>query len=742
MADQMPTDLIYRPTSQEIPSDVVYSTGLAQQPRTLKQRASDILGAAPGGAIAGALAPELVTGAGLAAAAFPATTLAAPYLLASGAGMRGARLAGAAAGGLMGMGSEALEQGMEALNVPSEYRTPIRMGAEALVPEAGRQIPRALTAAGFRGGMAPTVREGLRDIFTPSPIAGGGESIAKMLRRGAPSTEAAPAERVYGGVASAAEREARSAIGAQRAQTAAREAEREARLRQAGTRLTEQESEAQRVAQGARSSFGQPLREEQFGGAAQQMIAQRLAAGKATREEKAIDDLLTPALQEAQTLQRKNVFPENKPESAKAFAEAMKIAQKIVDDSPTEMQDSVRKNLLGNLKGVTRQLTDAEKRVYALRNNVPLDQVPNTIETPATFEQLINFSRYLNYLSKYGKELSGWEANVANRAQSIAPKLKETLSSYNEKYGQFLNKYQEESLPVNLVLDRKLSQSAVQQSPFLKEFMQSGKATARKFLDGTKESANILVQAVGDDPASRAELERMVMGVFSDRVAKAQSTKQIDDLIRENRGLFEVFPRVGEQVGYLRRTVESAETAGARAKTQKPLIEAKRKERAQIGEEARSADIEKDVEKRVQEVMRLPAGQNKAEAIERMITGSQSVEDIKRIGAYISATPELRNDFVRALEIALSRVDPGKIREVMDRRVLPAIEGSGLVQPKELQRIKTMTRAMELTADPNTTQEVVGFVTRLLRNIGAAEAGRGTSRPLQTLLGANLNATR
>jgi len=164
------------------------------------------------------------------------------------------------------------------------------------------------------------------------------------------------------------------------------------------------------------------------------------------------------------------------------------------------------------------------------------------------------------------------------------------------------------------------------------------------------------------------------------------------------------------------------------------------KEIAAVGEKARAGDIEADVQKRVQEIMRVSLGQNKADAIEKMITGSQSVEDIKRISKYIASNPDLKKDIVETLQIDISRVDPSKIREVMDRRILPALEGSNLVDPKELQRIKVMTRAMELTADPNAKQQVMNFFVRLLRNVGAAEAGRASSRGLQSLLGTNLNA--
>jgi hypothetical protein len=109
---------------------------------SFRERAADVLGTATGGGVAGFFAPEILTGAGMAASAFPLTAPAGPPLMMMGQGMRGARLASAGAGLVSGAGEEIAGQVAE--KVAPRYEEPIRFAAGALTPEFAKTVGKSI----------------------------------------------------------------------------------------------------------------------------------------------------------------------------------------------------------------------------------------------------------------------------------------------------------------------------------------------------------------------------------------------------------------------------------------------------------------------------------------------------------------------------------------------------------------------------------------------------------------------
>ena len=87
------------------------------------------------GGVLGAFAPEITTGLGMAASAFPLTAPAGPPLMAAGARMRGARLAQAGYGALSGFGEEVAGKTAEAFDQPKYKEELWRLAGGALTPE-------------------------------------------------------------------------------------------------------------------------------------------------------------------------------------------------------------------------------------------------------------------------------------------------------------------------------------------------------------------------------------------------------------------------------------------------------------------------------------------------------------------------------------------------------------------------------------------------------------------------------
>ena len=110
---------------------------------SFRERAADVLGTASVSSALGYVAPEILTGLGGAAAAFPLTApLAAPLMMA-GQGIRGARLASAGAGFVSGAGEEIA--GQVAQKVAPTYEEPIRFAAGALTPEFAKTIGKGIS---------------------------------------------------------------------------------------------------------------------------------------------------------------------------------------------------------------------------------------------------------------------------------------------------------------------------------------------------------------------------------------------------------------------------------------------------------------------------------------------------------------------------------------------------------------------------------------------------------------------
>jgi cell division septum initiation protein DivIVA len=134
-----------------------------QQPPSLIERGKQVLGATGAGAAVGAFSPEILTGLGLGAAAFPITAPAAPFLLGAGTAARGARIAGATAGALGGAVGETAGQ----------------------VVEKGGGGPVAAEAARFTGGM--TTPSMLKAATYPF-VKAGGYGLSLLANRIAPGT--------------------------------------------------------------------------------------------------------------------------------------------------------------------------------------------------------------------------------------------------------------------------------------------------------------------------------------------------------------------------------------------------------------------------------------------------------------------------------------------------------------------------------------------------------------------------
>lgn len=138
-------------------------------------------------------------------------------------------------------------------------------------------------------------------------------------------------------------------------------------------------------------------------------------------------------------------------------------------------------------------------------------------------------------------------------------------------------------------------------------------------------------------------------------------------------------------------------------------------------------------EEAVQSVL---GNKNPAQAIESMLTGSKSIEDTRRLASYLGTDRRTKQDFLSALEMSLSRVAPEKLNDVFERNVIPALEGSALVGPREIDQLRRQVQVINRVVDPNRRVEAA---TRIFRAVAAGSAGGIAAQPVGSLLG-GLNA--
>jgi len=137
---------------EDIPANLVPASDLpdAVQPSTPEkkqgfvERARKVATEAGVGGLAGAFAPEILTGLGGIAAAFPVTAPAAPFLFGSGQALRGARLGSAAAGAFGGAIGESAGQAAEAAGAKPATAEAARFAGGMLGPEAVTAPARAV----------------------------------------------------------------------------------------------------------------------------------------------------------------------------------------------------------------------------------------------------------------------------------------------------------------------------------------------------------------------------------------------------------------------------------------------------------------------------------------------------------------------------------------------------------------------------------------------------------------------
>jgi len=170
----------------------------------------------------------------------------------------------------------------------------------------------------------------------------------------------------------------------------------------------------------------------------------------------------------------------------------------------------------------------------------------------------------------------------------------------------------------------------------------------------------------------------------------------------------------------------------AQRKASAAEIESQRKAIMSEAEKRAKALMPEAVSTPEQAVQKVLGSDNPAPTIESMLTGSKSIEETRRLASYLGTDRRIKQDFLSALELSLSRVAPEKLNDVFERNVVPALEGSALVSSREIDQLRRQVQVINRVVDPNRRAEAAA---RVFRAVLAGSVGGVAAQPIGSLLG-------
>jgi len=344
--------------------------------------AGTILGAGGAGLIGGLAAPEILTGLGGAAAAFPVTAPAAPFLTGAGNVLRGQRLISGAAGLVGGLAGETAGQVVEQSGGSQMAAEAARLAAGGIAPEAG---PLASVITRKLGGIT-----GLSEI----------PNILRRLAGKEPKQSEAQQEYLAGQIAGLRGAEKTDAPLTAVGNVMGDEA---ARLTAQG-----QQQVASAAAQRANVPRFGPVQDREFADIGEELrgiIAPRFEAGKAARDAE---------YQATQKLVNDFV---GKRESAGQFVSKTPEYEAMVAGLKTELESGKRSpDVQAGIKYMLGQLENPSKDIFGQNK-------------PTSFQALDDIRRKLGDVFK-GKPSEGYSAIGDNMARDLYGKISDIQKKF------------------------------------------------------------------------------------------------------------------------------------------------------------------------------------------------------------------------------------------------------------------------------------------------------------------------
>ena len=283
------------------------------------------------------------------------------------------------------------------------------------------------------------------------------------------------------------------------------------------------------------------------------------------------DKNFTSALNESRTKEASGQFVQNE-KSFAAVTNYLDSQLKVVTDPTVRSQLELMKTAL--TKGAPINLSEGERRAFALRNNIELEKAPHSITLDPTFEGLEIMRRRIGDAA-FGVPQDGYQAISQKMARETYDKLSTAMRDFSPSFSKYLSDYTAMSEPLRVAGSR------------------VGKALVDKQLHG--EGANYAVVAAEDIPArvfknrenygalldalggNKELAESAAKKYFVSQIEKLSGDpKKLENFIRDNRAMLNLTNARPVVEGYLSqaKTLTGREAAGtARAKSERATAE-------------------------------------------------------------------------------------------------------------------------------------------------------------------------
>jgi hypothetical protein len=404
----------------------------------------------------------------------------------------------------------------------------------------------------------------------------------------------------------------------------------------------------------------------------------------------------------------------------------------------------------------TPQLRSFYKQLFSMLSGKSAQQ---EIEGKATgalnldFNQIDEVRRLLG--DSFSKPVAEGYTSLQQKAErDLYMRLSEILGEYSPKKKDLISTYKDESQGLNIFKTAKgkkaTATDAYNDSAYVTDPSQLPKAY---FVSRT--GVEDLIQLTGGD---RNLVEQQAKAFVARQLQQAKTADQVRGFQDNYSELFGVFPDLGRAVNqFADQLAQTSRVTGRVGELQKSLrtelktlpdklTDKAQKEATRI---TKAGDAEAKAALGTVPGMRTEAGKTAREAQAQarreagLLTSTQDpvvffdklVEEgftprFEAAARVIKTDPALMNDFVKGVQVSLSRVDPAQLPDKYTRLVQPALLRAGLITEQQAKQIADQVRLVGMTADP---RSLPIRTANLIKNAIAANAGLLTTRGMEAL---------
>ncbi len=718
------------------------------------------------GGAAGFFMPEILKGTGRAlqySPVFPQVTRPLGVgMEVTGEALRGRRGASSVSGAVAGGAEESTMQLSKALGLPEPLQYGLALTAGATAPTLGGVLLRnnPITSQFLREAEAGGFKEA-------------GRRFAERIRGSLPSNLREPQERVIARLSEEADRITQT--GQQRAnqimsnaeaeigrllpgaETQAEQIRQRARDQAAATLFAARQQATNRAAEirqienrarqatqrfegrvpQARQAIGQPAEVSDIGQSLRDRIVQVQGQRISNRTAQANADNAA-VRSEVDAKQSQGQLVENLPEY-KALLDEIKAKAGIGLKEPLKAERD---------PGTVSALTN----LYNSLRTRQIEQNGAVVNLPTSFDAIDTIRRKLGEAFR-NPQAEGYGAIGQNMAKDYYKRLSEILGKYSEAKKNLISNYEELSRELDIF--KGVGRKATAIDRYDPTRFQTDPASLPAEYFSSRQSVRDLIDLTGGD---RGLVEQQARAYIARQLQTAQDANQVRNFVDRNNDWLREFPQLQTQVNqFADQLGQTTRVTGRVGELQKglrtelealpkTLLQPAQKEAARI---TKAGEAEAKAAVGAVPGMRTEAGKTAREAQAQarreagLLTSTQDpvvffdklVEEgftprFEAAARVIKTDPALMDDFVKGVQVSLSRVDPAQLPDKYARLIQPALLRAGLITEQQAKQIADQVRLVGMTADPR----VLPIRTaNLIKNAMAANLGALTTRGMESL---------